>query len=122
MTYNVHNLVTEQRGRRALGVRAARQLREAEHNLDRALADKLALGQMLLSGRIESRMGIAIGQSVMSDLARAFSLAVQAREALGAAHNGLAEVAADHGIVWSFDGPGETKPGERPFLSGAVPS
>ena len=122
MTQNVHSLVVEQRGRRALGVRAARQLREAEHNLDRALADKLALGQMLLSGRIEARMGIAIGQSVMADLARAFSLAVEAREALGAAHTGLAEVAADHGIVWNFDGPAETKPGERGFLSEAVPS
>ncbi|MFC5345097.1 hypothetical protein ACETK8_03715 [Brevundimonas staleyi] len=122
MTNNVHRLATEQRGRRALGVRTARQLREAEHNLDRALADKLALGQMLLSGRIEARMGVAVGQSVIADIARAFSLAVEAREALGAAHNGLAEVAADQGIVWNFDGPGETKPGERPLLSEPVPS
>jgi len=122
MTNNVHSLATEHRGRRALGVRAARQLREAEHNLDRALADKLALGQMLLSGRIEARMGVAIGQSVMADLARAFSLAVEAREALGSAHNGLAEVAADQGIIWNFEGPAETKPGERPFMSQAVPS
>ena len=122
MTNNVHRLEVGQRERRALGVRAARQLRETEHNLDRALADKLALGQMLLAGRIEARMGVAIGQSVIANLARAFSLAVEAREALGAAHHDLAEVAIDQGIAWSFDGPGETKPGERPLLSEAAPA
>ncbi len=122
MTNNVHRLATGQRERRTLGVRAARQLRETEHNLDRALADKLALGQMLLSGRVEARMGVAIGQSVIANLARAFSLAVEAREALGAAHDDLAAVAIDQGIAWSFDGPGETKPGERPFLSEAAPA
>lgn len=121
MTHNVHRLPGERRGR-LVGVRAARRLREAEHSLDRALADKLALGQMLLSARVEARMGVAVGQSVMADLARAFSLAVEARGALGAAHDGLARLAADHGILWSFDGPVETKPGERPFLSRATAS
>lgn len=119
MTDNIHPLQGTQRsGRRSIGARTARQLRDTEHALDRALLGKLALGQALIEGRVEARIGVTVGQGVLTDIARAITLAVEARGALGAAHDGLAAVAEDLGIAWRFDGPGETKPGERP--TGAV--
>lgn len=104
-----------------LGVRAARQVRSAEHQMDRALAETLLLGHLLLTGRIEAGFGLAVGQGVLDELANSFSLMTQARGAFVSAHDALADAAQEHDVRWRMDGPLETKPikpsGVAPTLS-----
>jgi hypothetical protein len=91
---NIHSIQTHpsparrqtRRTRDALAVAAARQLRDTQHLMDQALAGQLSLGQMLLTGRLETGFAAAVGQDVLADLSTAFAQAVQSRAALVSAH------------------------------------
>jgi len=95
--------------KRALGARAARELRTAEHRLDHALATHLALAQTLILGRLEIGVAANAGQDALVDLSRAIGLTVEARGATIRAHEGLRQTAEQFAVPWRLDGPNEPK-------------
>jgi hypothetical protein len=100
---------SNQQAKRALGARAARELRTAEHQLDHALITHLALAQTLVQGRLEIGVAADAGQQALLDLTRAIGLAVEARGATIRAHESLRETAEKLHVPWRLDGPGEPK-------------
>lgn len=103
--------------KRALGARAARELRTAEHQLDHALASHLALAQTLVLGRLEIGVAAGAGQQALVDLTRAIGLAVEARGATIRAHEGLRQTAEEFSVPWRMEGPMETKPRETGIVA-----
>jgi hypothetical protein len=95
--------------RKALGAKAARELRTAEHQLDHALASHLALAQTLVLGRLEIGVAANAGQEALVELSRAIGLAVEARGATIRAHEGLRQTAAQFSVPWRLEGPMEPK-------------
>lgn len=105
--------------KRALGAKAARELRTAEHQLDHALASHLALAQTLVLGRLEIGVAANAGQQALVDLTRAIGLAVEARGATIRAHEGLRQTAEEFSVPWRMEGPLEPKVGETTGLAPA---
>ncbi|QTC92326.1 hypothetical protein [Brevundimonas goettingensis] len=121
---NISTLPTASRSalqaKRALGAKAARELRTAEHQLDHALASHLALAQTLVMGRLEIGVAAAAGQEALAELTRAIGLAVEARGATIRAHEGLLQTAEEFSVPWRMESPTETKPGSTAPLASAV--
>lgn len=105
--------------KRALGAKAARELRTAEHQLDHALASHLALAQTLVLGRLEIGVAANAGQQALLELTRAIGFAVEARGATIRAHEGLRQTAEEFSVPWRLEGPMEPKGDGAGF---AVPS
>lgn len=95
--------------KRALGAKAARELRNAEHQLDHALASHLALAHTLILGRLEIGVAANAGQDALLELTRAIGFAVEARGATIRAHEGLRQTAEEFSVPWRLDGPMEPK-------------
>lgn len=111
---NISSLPTAARSahqaKRALGAKAARELRAAEHQLDHALTTHLALAQTLVLGRLEIGVAAGAGQEALAELTRAIGFAVEARGATIRAHEGLRQTAEEFSVPWRMEGPTETKP------------
>lgn len=101
---------SSQQTKRALGAKAARELRTAEHQLDHALASHLALAQTLVLGRLDIGVAAGAGQQALLELTRAIGFAVEARGATIRAHEGLRQTAEEFSIPWRMEGPMEPKP------------
>lgn len=105
-----------------VGVRVARQVRTAEHAVDKAMIEVCRLVQTALEGRAEAHLAAEVGQAVLADMVQGLSQLAQVRGAVISAHDGLAKVAADHQIGWNLDGTREDKTGNpvAPVLSVAA--
>ncbi len=92
------------------GVQIARQLRTTEHAVDTALAEMFRLGARMIEGRKAANLAAAVGQDSLTEIVGGLAALNTARIAAIAAHGGLLDVAADHGVAWRLDGTTESKP------------
>ena len=100
-----------------VGVRVARQVRSAEHAVDQAMVEVCRLIETSLEGRVEAKLAAQVGQQTLADIVAALSQLTQARSALVAGHDGLAQVAETHEIGWRLEGGHENK--DRPPTAAA---
>ena len=92
-----------------VGVRVARQVRNAEHAVDQAMIEVCRLVQTALEGRVEAQLAAEVGQSALANMVRGLSQLAEVRGAVIASHGELAQVADEPQVGWYLDGPRESK-------------
>ena len=99
---------------RHVSARIARQLRTAEHAVDKAMIETSALIQAMIEGRSEAGFAAEVGHPALLNMVRGLTQLAEARGAVVEGHGGLAAVASAHDMGWRLDGPLEDKP--KPFV------
>ncbi|MFN3837326.1 MAG: hypothetical protein ACK4MI_06370 [Brevundimonas sp.] len=103
-----------------VGVRVARQVRNAEHAVDQAMIEVCKLVQTALEGRVEARLAAEVGHNALADMVRGLGQLSEVRGAVISSHGELAQVADDHHIGWRLDGTREDKVPPSAVTPGAV--
>lgn len=102
---------------RHVGVGIARRLRTTEHAVDNALIETTALIQAMIEARREAGFAADVGQTALLHMVRGLTQLTEARGAVIDGHEGLAAVAARHGLGSLLDGPLEEKTRPVPLTS-----
>lgn len=92
------------------GVSVARQLRTAEHAVDEALAQSMALAVRMIEARKASAFAAGVGHEALGRVIEGVNQMHAARGAIVVAHGDLLQIAETQNVRWRLDGATESKP------------